>query len=197
MPYPQDQETFRRVINRNLTEKIPGTTLDENDQNLPASFLEKLQNLIGYKTPTPGNTIYERLDAMPNLVNIKKIQIMQGVNFTCSGGISEVSPVGEIANTVTGQRISFLISFKAGISASATWCKIEAWYNENGGTYYQLKGGIIVERGTASGDRGITWFTQYVATTDKNSFGIALKGVAGSGTTDIRKPIIVAILWTA
>lgn len=47
MAYPDDKETFRRVINQELP-TIPGDLVDENDQNLPADFLERMQDTLGY-----------------------------------------------------------------------------------------------------------------------------------------------------
>jgi len=47
MPYPDDKEIFRRVVNQDLP-NIPGDVVDENDQNLPADFLERLQDILGY-----------------------------------------------------------------------------------------------------------------------------------------------------
>ena len=47
MAYPVDKETFRRVVNQELP-TIPGDVLNENDQNLPADFLERLQDTLGY-----------------------------------------------------------------------------------------------------------------------------------------------------
>jgi len=47
MSYPDDKETFRRVVNQDLPD-VDGDTVDENDQNLPADFLERLQDTLGY-----------------------------------------------------------------------------------------------------------------------------------------------------
>ena len=47
MAYPDDKETFRRVVNQDLPAE-PGNVVDENDQNLPADFLERLQDTLGY-----------------------------------------------------------------------------------------------------------------------------------------------------
>lgn len=61
MAYPDNKETFRRVINQELPD-IPGDTVDENDQNLPANFLERLQDTFGYNIKMGYTTVKEFFD---------------------------------------------------------------------------------------------------------------------------------------
>ena len=47
MAYPDDKETFRRVVNQDLSHGIEGDTVDQGDQNNMGDFLERLEDTLG------------------------------------------------------------------------------------------------------------------------------------------------------
>ena len=77
MSYPNDQETFRRVINQDLPE-VPGDTLDETDQNKMGDFLERLQSVLGYGIGMGFSKMKEFFDdIVSKFAAMKKIEVIK------------------------------------------------------------------------------------------------------------------------
>lgn len=70
MPYPENKETFRRVVNQLLPE-VRGDVVRDEDQNLPADFLERLQDTLGYNFKSGYESLAERIQKIENGVPYK------------------------------------------------------------------------------------------------------------------------------
>ena len=87
MAYPTDKETFNRVINQDLGAGIPGSTLDQGDHNLPADFLERLQDTLGLEVQGAAATVADRISSLENLLGLKfwKVVDFADINYTSAG----------------------------------------------------------------------------------------------------------------
>lgn len=120
MAYPDDKETFRRVVNQELP-AIPGDTVDEDDQNLPASFLERLQDTLGYGIKMG----YASMKAFFDYV-VSQITLIAGkvnkAGDTMTGDLILEKPLGQFAYLkflITGYAIKCY--FKADLNNITTY----------------------------------------------------------------------------
>lgn len=74
--YPTKKEVFRRVINQDLGEGQPGSTLDQGDHNLPADFLERLQDTLGLRVNGAFSSVANRILSLETLLPFKKMGIL-------------------------------------------------------------------------------------------------------------------------
>lgn len=107
MSYPTNKETFRRVVNQDLTQGIPGDTVDENDQNLPADFLERLQDTLGYNIKMGYASVKTFFDyIVSQLALIAGKANKSGDTFT--GNVTfEAGLKTNTINTITGVTVDF------------------------------------------------------------------------------------------
>lgn len=92
MAYPDDKETFRRVVNQELPD-IPGDVLDENDQNLPADFLERLQDTLGYGIKMGYATVKAFFDYVVSQITLIAGKVNKAGD-TMTGNLTLEGPTG-------------------------------------------------------------------------------------------------------
>lgn len=113
MAYPVNKETFRRVVNQDLP-TVEGDIVDEDDQNLPADFLERLQDTLGYSILGGYGSVKARLDGMQTLIDAGlKVQLITGFNFTTYHLTSGVNWYISLTPTITGTNEMIFIFFNA------------------------------------------------------------------------------------
>jgi len=79
MAFPDDKETWRRVVGKNLALGILGDKVKTGDQNNIADFLERLEDLLGYSFIEGYATLKEKLDDLPTKeTNFVLNQLIQG-----------------------------------------------------------------------------------------------------------------------
>jgi len=194
--YPADKETFRRVVNRDLSGGIPGTTLDKDDQNLPADFLERLQDTLGLEVNGEYASVAERLNTIPNLGNLSGIWFGQGDSFTASGGISDDNSILQTSIIPAGNKLIMIYSFKfrgAGITATMN---IEPRMEQGTGIWYQVEGGIELVNTNPTTIRQATRLTKAINVTAPRAYNLGIKGVSGYSNTTIYDPNILALAFT-
>ena len=69
MPYPDEKETFRRVVGEDLTQGIPGDVIKAEDHNLTVDFLERLQDILGLNPQGSASSVAVRLQSLEDTVN--------------------------------------------------------------------------------------------------------------------------------
>lgn len=115
MSYPEDKEYFRRVINRELP-LIPGDTVDQEDQNKPADFLERLQDVLGYGVRMGFPTMKDFFDWINDTIaGVKKNNIIPLYQ--------SVSPITLNTSTVTyyGGNLTLKDTDKLILQANIIW----------------------------------------------------------------------------
>jgi len=115
MAYPDDKEEFRRVVNEDLP-AVEGTVLDENDQNLPADFLERLQDTFGYNIKMGYASVKAFFDdVVSKITGVNKNQVIALYQGT-GGGI-----LGPGAISEKGAFWDFLATDKVLFQANTIW----------------------------------------------------------------------------
>jgi len=138
MAYPDDKETFRRVVNQDLTQGIPGDTVDENDQNLPADFLERLQDIFGYNLLGGFDTLKLRLDNIDSKFILKYHSIDGTYAQTITGGTFPYTNFADIIPIAAGNTV---ITKLSGILLTTTangGCEIAINYKIDTGPWKSL-----------------------------------------------------------
>lgn len=113
MAYPDDKETFRRVINQDLPAE-PGTVLDQGDQNLPADFLERLQDTFGYNIKMGYANVKEFFDnIVSQFAGIKKTEIIIMQQGDAGGAKTQgqITEFRQNLNLVSTDIIFFQVNF--------------------------------------------------------------------------------------
>lgn len=64
MAYPQDKETWRRVVGRDFPASETGDEVEDDDHNLPVDFMERLEDILGYDFIDGFSDLADRLDTL-------------------------------------------------------------------------------------------------------------------------------------
>ena len=84
MSYPNDKETFRRVVGEDLSQGIPGDVIKAEDHNAPVDLLERLQDILGLNPQGSYESVASRLSALSSRFVFDKYFFVGPHNITYS-----------------------------------------------------------------------------------------------------------------